>query len=176
MTLTGYLLNCSLIGLVVLQLRGRKVTVAGLLVPLVVTIWVASQYLHGLPAAGNDLVLELGFGVIGAVLGGLAALVTTIRRDGSAAIAKAGALAACLWVLGIGARMGFALWVDHGGRHAVASFSATHDITTGGAWATAFILMAMAEVASRTLVLFAKTRRSGATIPRGGVLRTLVAA
>jgi len=176
MTLTGYLLNLSLVGLVVLQLRGRKVTVAGLLVPLVVTVWVASQYLHGLPTAGNDLVLELGFGAVGALLGGLAALATTIRRDGSVAIAKAGALAACLWVLGIGARMGFALWVDHGGQHAVASFSVTHDITTADAWATAFILMAITEVASRTLVLFAKTRRSGAAIPRGGMLRTLASA
>src|SRR5271166_4069341 len=138
MTLTDYLMNIILIGLVVFQIRGHKVTKARLLFPLVVTVWVASQFLH--------------------------------------AIAKAGLLAAILWVLGIGARMGFVLWVGHGGQPAVARFSIIHHITSGPAWGAAFILMAMAEVATRTCVLYVKTRRSGATIERGGLLRSAAAA
>lgn len=176
MTLTDYLMNIILIGLVVFQIRGHKVTKARLLFPLVVTVWVASQFLHAIPSAGNDLVLVVGFACIGGLLGSLAGLFTTIQRDGAGAIAKAGLLAAILWVLGIGARMGFVLWVGHGGQPAVARFSIIHHITSGPAWGAAFILMAMAEVATRTCVLYVKTRRSGATIERGGLLRSAAAA
>jgi len=176
MTITDYLMNFFLIGLVVLQIRGHKMTRARLLVPLVVTIWVASQFLHAIPSAGNDLVLEVGCACVGGLLGALAGLFTTIRRDGAGAIAKAGLLAAVLWVLGIGARMGFVLWVGHGGHPVVARFSAVHHITSGAAWGAAFVLMAMAEVASRTGVLYLKARRSGATLERGGLLRSPAAA
>ena len=73
-------------------------------------------------------------------------------------------------MLGIGARVAFSFWVSHGGQPAVARFSAVHHITSGQAWAAAFILMAMTEVAVRTGVLYVKTRQSGAAIPRGGLL------
>jgi len=176
MTITDYLMNFFLIGLVVLQIRGHKMTRARLLVPLVVTIWVASQFLHAIPSAGNDLVLEVGCACVGGLLGALAGLFTTIRRDGAGAIAKAGLLAAVLWVLGIGARMGFVLWVGHGGHPVVARFSAVHHITSGAAWGAAFVLMAMAEVASPTGLLYLKAPRSGATLERGGLLRSPAAA
>jgi hypothetical protein len=176
MTFTDYLLNVFLIALVILQVRGHKITRARLVFPLVVTIWVASQYVHGLPSAGNDCVLEVGLACLGGLLGALAGLVTTVRRDGPGAFAKAGASAAVLWVLGIGARVGFSLWVSHGGQPDVAHFSASHGISSGAAWGAAFVLMAMAEVASRTGVLYLKARRSGATIERGGLLRSPAAA
>ena len=172
MTLPEYLLNLFLVALVVLQVRGHKVTKARLVFPLVVTIWVCASILRGIPTAGNDLVLVVGGTVLGATLGTLAALATTVRRDGPGAFAKAGALAAILWVAGIGARVGFSLWVTHGGAPTIARFSAAHDITSGAAWATAFILMAMAEVVTRTAGLYLKARRSGAVIERGGLLRS----
>jgi hypothetical protein len=121
-------------------------------------------------------VLIVGFTAVGASLGAGAGLLTTVRLDGASAFAKAGLVAALLWVLGIGARMGFALWVGHGGQAAVARFSALHGITSGAAWGAAFVLMAMAEVASRTGVLYLKTRRTGAVIERGGFVRSPAAA
>ena len=172
MTLAEYLLNLFLVGLVVLQVRGHKVTKARLVFPLVVTIWVCTSILHGIPTAGNDLVLVVGGTAFGAISAGLAALATTVGHDGAGAFAKAGALAAVLWVAGIGARVGFSLWVSHGGAPAVARFSAAHAITSGSVWATAFILMAMAEVSTRTAGLYIKARRSGAVIERGGLLRS----
>lgn len=172
MTLTEYLMNIALIGLVVLQVRGHKITAARLLVPVALTVYAASQFLHAIPTAGNDVVLEAVFVLGGTVLGTLAGMATTIRREGAGAIAKASMFAAALWVLGIGARVGFSLWVEHGGAPTVAHFSATHALTSGAAWAAAFILMALAEVASRTGVLYLKTRRSGAVIPRGGLLQS----
>jgi len=171
MTTTDYLMNISLIALVVLQIRGHKVTRARLLFPLVVTVFVATQFLHSIPTAGSDLVLIVGFACVGAALGSGAGLLTSVRRDGATAFAKAGLVAATLWVVGIGARMGFALWVGHGGQAAVVRFSALHQITSGSAWAAAFVLMALAEVVSRTGILYLKTRRTGAVIERGGLLR-----
>lgn len=166
MTTTEYLLNLALVGLVVLQIRGHKVTRARLLVPVVLTVWACSQILRSVPTAGNDLVLETTLALTGATLGILAGLATSVRRDGPGAFAKAGAVAAVLWVLGIGARVAFSLWVTHGGAPSVARFSAAHHITSGHAWAAGFILMAMVEVIVRTAVLVLKTMRTGAAIPR----------
>lgn len=176
MTATEYLLNLGLIGLVILQIRGHKVTRARLLFPAVVTLWVASSFLHGLPTAGNDTVLEAALAAGGALLGALAGLTTSVTRRGAGAFAKAGAIAAVLWVAGIGARLGFSLWVAHGGQSSVAGFSASHHITSGAAWAAGFVLMAILEVAVRTGVLYVKTLRSGAEIPRGGLRQRMVTA
>jgi hypothetical protein len=176
MTTTDYLMNIGLIALVVLQIRGHKVTRARLVFPLVATVFVAAQFLHAIPTAGNDLVLIVGLASLGAALGAGAGVLTTVRLNGASAFAKAGLVATVLWIVGIGARMGFALWVSHGGQAAVARFSALHHITSGAAWGAAFVLMAMAEVASRTGVLYIKTRRTGAVIERGGLLRSAGAA
>lgn len=176
MTLSDYLLNITLVGLVILQVRGHKITRSRLVFPLVATAVVGLQYLHGIPTAGNDLVLVIGLALVGGLLGSLAAVATSVRSDGAVAFAKAGAVAAVLWVLGIGARMGFYFWGTHGGESAIARFSVVHHITSAQAWAAAFILMALAEVTSRTAVLYLKTRRVGAEIPRGGFLRNPAAA
>lgn len=176
MTAIEYLLNIGLVGLVVLQIRGHKVTRARLLLPVVVTVWVASSFLHGLPVAGNDAVLEVSLASVGAALGVLAGLATTVSRQGAGAFAKAGAVAALLWIAGIGARVGFSFWVSHGGQPSVATFSASHHITSGAAWVGGFILMAMLEVTIRTAILYVKALRTGAEIPRGGLRQHLVAA
>jgi hypothetical protein len=176
MTTSEYLLNIALVGLVVLQVRGIKLTATALLVPVVMTAWAASQVLHTVPTAGNDLVLELGFAAGGCVLGVLAGVATSVLRAGAAAVAKAGVVAAALWVVGIGARVGFSLWVQHGGASVVRQFSVAHHITGGPAWGTGFVLMALAEVSSRTGVLWVKAHRSGATIERGGLRRRFVSA
>jgi hypothetical protein len=176
MTTAEYALNFALVGLVALQIRGIKVSKAALLFPVVVTLWVATSLLTSIPTAGNDLVLELGGALAGASLGALAALATTVTRTGTTAIAKAGAVAALLWVTGIGARVGFSLWVGHGGAATIRDFSVAHHITGGPAWGTAFILMALTEVVTRSGVIYLKTRRTGALIERGGLIRRFAAA
>ena len=176
MTITEYILNIGLIALVALQIKGHTVTIARMLFPVVVTVWVASQFLHALPTAGGDLVLECALGLTGLGLGVAAGYATDVRRDGTGAFAKAGIAAAVLWVLGIGARMSFSLWVSHGGRPSVAAFSAAHHITSGAAWSAAFVLMAMAEVVARTGILYLRAVRSGAEIPRGGLRSRLASA
>ncbi len=41
--------NLALVGLVVLQIRGHKITAVRLLVPMVLTVWAASQFLDRSP-------------------------------------------------------------------------------------------------------------------------------
>ena len=176
MTTFEYALNIALVGLVALQIRGIKLTAAALLLPVVMTAWAASQVLHTIPTGGNDLPLEAIFGLGGVALGVAAGLATSVRRSGPEAVAKAGAVAAVLWIAGIGARLAFSAWVQNGGAVAVRQFSLAHHITGGPAWGTGFVLMALTEVMSRTGVLYAKARRSGATIERGGLVRRFVTA
>lgn len=154
MTLTDYLINGALVLLVVRQLRGRRLTRRQILLPLALVGWAAITYLHGIPTAGNDLVLAVTGALAGAMLGSLAGICTTISRDTDGVpLVKATAAAAALWVIGIGARIGFAQYTEHGGGPAVMRFSAAHHITTVDAWIAALILMSLCEVVARTLIL-----------------------
>ena len=161
MTFTDYALDITLIALVLLQVRPRRVTARTLLLPLGIVAWAAATYLKGVPTAGNDLVLVVGCAAIGALLGGLCAAFTTVGRDASGApVAKAGAVAAVLWVLGVGTRLAFQLYVSHGGSPAVVRFSAAHHITSSEAWTAALVLMAIAEVVARSAGIIARAYRA----------------
>lgn len=158
MTPFDYLLNLGLISLVVLQLRGRRLDRRGLVLPLVLVGWVASQYLRGIPTAGNDAWL-VAIGIIaGLTFGAGAAKLTRldVNRDG-VVVARATLGAAALWIIGIGMRMGFSLFAQHGGQATIGRFSEAHHIT-GQGWVTALVLMSLVEVVSRTLVLWTRSR------------------
>jgi hypothetical protein len=169
MTTFDYALNIGLVALVVLQMRGRRLDRRGVVLPLALVGWAASQYLHGIPTAGNDALLVTVGVVAGLILGSASAIVTTLEvgKDG-VVIARATLAAAALWVVGIGARMGFSLFMHHGGAPTVVRFSQVHRLT-GAGWVTAMVLMALVEVVSRTLVLVA---RSWALPAAGPVIAT----
>ena len=129
-----------------------------LVLPLILVAWAASHYLRGIPTAGNDLALVVTGTLAGLTLGCLSAMCTRIYPGGDGQpVARATAVAAWLWVVGIGGRMAFVLYVQHGGRPTVAQFSAAHRLT-GQAWVTGLVLMAFAEVVSRTLLLWRRSR------------------
>ncbi|MGH3280008.1 MAG: hypothetical protein ACRDNW_12840, partial [Trebonia sp.] len=69
MTITDYLINFILIGLVVLQLRSRRLTVRNVVRPVVLVAAAAVYYLRGFPAGGNDVLLYVVLGGLGLVLG-----------------------------------------------------------------------------------------------------------
>jgi hypothetical protein len=160
MSLTDYLLNGALVALVFLQLRGRRLTVRTLLFPVAIVAFVAASYLHGVPTAAGDLAL-VGLGaLVGLLLGTGCGLATRIlRRADGTVVGKAGPLAAVLWVAGVGARIAFELYATHGGLPSIERFSAAHGITSQNAWVDCLVLMALAEVLSRTAVLGAKYLR-----------------
>jgi hypothetical protein len=154
MTLTDYAIDIALIALVFLQVRGRRLTARSLILPVALVGWAASSYLHGIPTAGNDLVVVVAGAAAGITLGVLTGTFTSVRPDAEGhAFAKAGLAAATLWVLGVGTRFAFQLYASHGGAGAIGRFSTAHSITSGEAWVAALILMALGEAVARTSVL-----------------------
>jgi hypothetical protein len=165
---TGYIINTILVLLVVRQIRETRLDLANLVLPVVLVAGAAAYYLRAVPTAGHDVMLDLTLGSAGLALGALCALTTRLRRspDGTA-LAKAGFVAAVLWVAGIGARMAFALWSGHGGGPHIASFSAAHQITGAGAWVAALVIMALAEVLARLAILRLRARLLPSTASAG---------
>jgi hypothetical protein len=158
MSLTDYLLDTLLVLLVFRQLRESRFDRRAVLLPVVICAIVAQQYLHSVPTAAGDLLLVAGLVVVGLVLGTASGLTTRVRTNGQTALVKAGGAAAALWVLGMGSRFAFAVWATHGGGPAIGRFSMAHGIS-GNAWTTALVLMALAEVLSRTAILWTRARR-----------------
>jgi hypothetical protein len=154
MTISDYLIDITLISLVLIQIRARRLTVKALVLPLGIVAYVADQYLRGVPTAHNDLFLIVGAAVLGATLGGLAGCFTSVTKAADGSVwAKAGFAAAALWILGTGGRLAFQLYASHGGGPAIVHFSATHGITSVTAWTATLILMALSEAVMRTAVL-----------------------
>jgi hypothetical protein len=174
MTFTDYLIDISLIALVLVQIRGRRLTTRALLLPLAIVGYVAYSYLRGVPTAGNDLFLVAGCAALGATLGGLSGKFTSVYPDGDGVpMAKAGLIAATLWVLGTGARLAFQLYATHGGGAAIGRFSVAHSITSASAWTAALILMALSEAVCRTAILAWRANTVRRQAPAGVGTRTL---
>ena len=154
MTFSDYLIDITLISIVLIQMRGRKLTAHSLLLPVGLVAYVAITYLKAIPTNGNNLLLIGACAVVGATLGGLAARFTTVHVNGDGIpVAKAGLLAAALWILGTGGRLAFQLYASHGGAPAIVHFSVAHSISAATAWTAALILMAISEATVRTGVL-----------------------
>ena len=160
MSVTDYIINAILVLLVLRQIREHRLDLVSLVLPVVLVGAAAAYYLRSVPAAGNDIALDLTLAAAGAILGVACALTTRMRRGADAvALARAGVVAAILWIVGIGSRMGFALYSSHGGGPAIARFSVAHDITSSAAWVAALVMMALAEVISRTVTLRVRALR-----------------
>jgi hypothetical protein len=160
MSATDYVINAILVLLVLRQIRERRLDLVSLVLPVVLVGAAAAYYLRSVPTAGNDMALDLTLAAAGAILGVACALTTRMRRGADGvALARAGMVAAILWVVGIGSRMGFALYSSHGGAPAIARFSVAHHITSSAAWVAALVMMALAEVVARTLTLRVRALR-----------------
>ncbi len=159
MSAEDYLINGVLVLLVLRQIRWTRLGLTNLVLPVVIVAFVAVEYLRSVPSGGNDILFDVVLAVIGAILGTACALTTHMRRGGDGAVlARAGVAAALLWIVGVGARIGFAFWSSHGGGPAIARFSIAHSITSPSAWVAAIVMMALAEVLSRTAVLRLRAR------------------
>lgn len=172
MSLSDYLIDLSLIGVVLLQIRGRRLTLHSLLLPIGIVAIIAESYLHDIPTAGDDLLLIVGCAALGVTLGSLCGYFTSVTRaiDGRL-LARAGTLAAGLWVVGVGTRFAFQVYTSHGGAEAVGRFSVEHGIpvaTVSATWTAALVLMALGEALARTAVL--AVRAYGLREPAGSVL------
>ena len=154
---TTYIFTAALVLAIVRQARGRKLAGPALYVPLAIVAYVAFQYLHTIPTSGNDIELVALCTVAGAVLGTLCGVATDVYRRAGVPYARATAAAVVLWVVGIVARLAFSLYAQHGGGETIARFSVAHALDMQ-AWIAALVLMALAEVVSRTAVLIVRSR------------------
>jgi hypothetical protein len=148
-----------LVLLVLLQIKERPLTTKQLLRPLVILGIAVASYLHGIPTAGNDLVLAGTLILLGGAIG-IASGQTVILRRGEAGetLIRSGWTSGFFWVLGMGSRMAFLVWISGGGDSTIARFSAEHSITSHEAWTVALLGMAAAEVLGRTAVLALRSR------------------
>ncbi|WP_328561112.1 hypothetical protein [Streptomyces coelicoflavus] len=159
MTTTEWITDIALVLVVFRQLREGRLDRRTFLIPLGIVAVVAYSYLDSVPTAGNDLVLIAALTAVGAALGIAGGVYTRIRPLDGHLMIKAGAVSAILWVLGMGARMGFQVWVEHGGgADDVARFSIAHHITSDQAWVAAFVLMAVTEVVTRVGTIYVRSR------------------
>jgi hypothetical protein len=159
MTTTEYLLNAALVLVVVRQLRGKRLIGSAIYVPLAICAYVGYTYLHSIPTSGNDLALILVGSGAGLTFGTLCGLFTLVYPDHDGIpFARASGVAAGLWVLGVGARIGFSLYAQHGAGATIEHFSVVHALSPD-AWVAGFVLMAILEAVSRTVVLLARARR-----------------
>jgi hypothetical protein len=169
MTTTDYLINIVLVAFVILQVKGGRLTLRTALRPVICVAAAAIYYLKGIPTSGNDLLLDVVLGGTGLILGVACALTTRVWKDKDGfQYSKAGAVAAALWIIGVGSRMAFEEYSSHGGAHSIVNFSIAHSITSENAWVAGLVIMALAEVISRLVVIrlrAARTTTMGEPIP-----------
>ena len=82
MTFSDYLLDSILVLLVVRQIRETRLDLRAVLLPIGIAVIVGGSYLHGIPTAGNDLLLVALLTGVGVTLGLISALSTRVRSDG----------------------------------------------------------------------------------------------
>lgn len=151
----NWIVDLLLVGLVLRQVRPRPLTVRSVLLPALLLAVAGSEYLKAFPTSGNDLVMDVVLVAVGAGFGIVSGVTTLVWRspDGTL-LCRAGAVAALFWVLGMGSRMAFDIWAHtHGGEADLVRFSVHHSISTANAFATAFVLMAFAQVGCRVGIL-----------------------
>jgi hypothetical protein len=153
MRTTDYLINAVFVLIVFRQARERELDRRSVIIPLAILAYVAHLYVHSIPTTGNNLVLIGVLGTVGLGLGVVSGFATHVRAgENGRAIARVGWIAGALLIAGIGSRMVFAFALSHGARHAVASFSITHQISAA-AWPVALVLMAILEVGTRIAIV-----------------------
>ncbi len=163
MSTTDYLIDSALILLVLLQIREKPLTGRVLLRPVIILAIAVASYLHGVPTKGNDLVLAGALLLLGGAIGVASGQTALMRRgpDGRALV-RSGWISGFFWVLGMGSRMAFIIWITHSGSGTIATFSARHSITGGEAWTVALLAMAAGEVLARTAVMKIRSDRVAA--------------
>ncbi len=169
--ITMYLINASLILLVIRQIREHPLDARSLATPVLAVGCAAVMLLHSVPAGGSDLVLEAACVLAGAAMGAIGGLATKLRVGaGGRPLGRAGVLAASMWIGGVGARLAFAVAAGNGAGPAIARFSIAHHITGSSAWVAALVMMALADVLTRLAVIYLRGRRL-ATAPAAAASR-----
>jgi hypothetical protein len=146
------------------QLRYRRFGLRTLALPIgfAVVLWYA--YVRGAPTIGNDVDLYLICGAIGAALGVVGGVLSSMRRDKAtgAWLVKGGAVYAGLLVALIAGRIGFAYYAENSGAAQVRQFSIDHAISGQAPIVAALILMVVTTILARLAVVLVRVGYSSA--------------
>lgn len=158
MSTTDIALNLGLLALMILTQYGtRRWDSRKLLLPFGLVAVAGAYFLPGAPTIGNDVTLDLVGIMAGLVLGIIAASLVEVRRgDEGTVITRAGIGYVIVWTIVIGGRMLFAWGAENAWSSQIRDFSIQHLITGADAWRTAFVLMALVMVCTRSLVTAAR--------------------
>jgi len=164
MSTADYVIDILLIAVIFRQIRPRQLSLASVLLPIMLVGVACVIYLRAFTPTGNDVLLIVGLALTGVILGLVSGLVTDVWRDPKGTvIARAGLLAATVWIAGMASRFAFAVGRTGAGAGAVTRFSIDNRISSGQVWTTALVLMAVGEVLARVAVL--QVRRVQAQVP-----------
>jgi hypothetical protein len=158
MSTTDIALNLGILALMVLTQFGRHTWEARkLLLPAGIVAGVGYFFLPGAPTTGHDVALDV-VGVTAGIVCGLiaAAYVRVERAEGGHIVTRAGLGYLAIWTAVVGGRLLFAWGADHAWSGQIRDFSIAHQITGADAWRTAFVLMALAMVLTRTATTAAR--------------------
>ncbi len=144
------------------DLGRRKITWFRLARPVVLAGVIIAFYIKGVAGRGSGLALELALAALGIILGLAAGAIFRVFRERGFSWSQAGVAYAALWVLVIGARIGFAYATSH--SHHLQVWLGTHHITSA-ALTDALIFMAAGMLLARTGTLIVRARR----LPAGTV-------
>jgi len=151
-----YILDAVLLATVFLQFHGRRLTWRYLAIPIAIVVYFMFAYLKGIPTKENDLLLVF-FGIaLGLIFGIGAGIFTKVYETPKGVYAKAGAIAAIFWSVGVILRTIFSIYAVDGGTSAdkaIGNFMLNFHITAPSAIVACLLLMVLAEVVSRQLII-----------------------
>jgi hypothetical protein len=158
MGLDDWIISLALMLVVLRQIRGRRLTIGGIVWPVALVGWAAFTYLRQIPDYSSDWLFTIALAAVGLALGLATGFLTRVYRDNEKVIGKATGTAAALWIIGMGSRVAFGIVALHGGAQAIGRLSDDLHLHSANTWPTALITMALCEVLSRTLVLLIRYR------------------
>ncbi|PZE37142.1 MULTISPECIES: hypothetical protein [unclassified Curtobacterium] len=158
MTTTLWIIDITLIALVLLQVRRRRLTMVQILLPIALVLWAGIAFVHSVPLGGHNASVIGVLILAGALLGTAIGFTTQMSTTDGRVTTRAGVVAAALWIAGMGARLVFQLWATGDGRLDLGRFDFEHAINND-VWPAALVLMAGATVLLRVSVILARARR-----------------
>ena len=165
MSSSVWIINLVVLGVVLeADLGRRKITWPRLARPVVVAGAIVIYYLKRTPVAthGGGLAFELALAALGIVLGLAAGLIFRLFSDQGIRWSQAGIGYALLWIVVIGARIGFAEATSH--SRSLQVWLGTHHITSD-AITDALIFMAIGMLLTRTATLRLRAAALSADTP-----------
>lgn len=153
MRLEDYIISMLLMVSIVRQLRGRQLTWFGLAWPIGLVVYAGIQYGRGITDTGNNLPLAIICATIGMLLGLTCGRLSRVYPENARTMVRSTGVAAVLWIAGVGTRVVFGLYAEHGGAATIIRFDVWAHVSGFATWTAALLFMSLLEVLGRSIQL-----------------------